>query len=267
MKNFLKFSEVSFDDTIGYGKNQRNRKINEANLSKIKKQMTESFDVIPPITVNVVTGNIIDGQTRHKAYLDLMLEGRLPEDTKLKVMFVEIDENEEIEAIINANTNSKNWSSDDYFDSYVKGENDSYAKLEEFCKNHSLTHDTKKDGKIGKKKFRYAACMIKGKDCHNELKQGTFTCTDEEIEHGDKVHSEILDILETLELPTNVHWLGAMSLSWNRYRDMHSYSEWKEALETKKNHKRFIRLKKENQTDWNIVFNELHSFIDLKKAA
>lgn len=262
-KKFIKFQKLSFVQSLELGKNQRNRKIDKNNLYKIKKQMLESFDVIPPIIVNTITGNVIDGQTRKEAYSQLMAEGKLPKECMLKVMFVEIPEDEEIEAIINANTNSKNWSCDDYFDCYVKGDNVSYIMLKDFCTNHILTYDEKKN----KMKFRYAAAMIKGRECQDELKHGSFTCTSDEILHGDMVHSELMDIIDILGLPMKVHWIGSMAISWNKFRDLHPYSEWRKMFKDKRDNVGFVRLPKENVKNWDVVFSTIHSYIDLKKAA
>ena len=262
-KEFLNFSKVSYEEAKEFGKNQRNRKINRGNLQKIKKQMLESFDVIPPITVNAETMNIIDGQTRHKAFVELHEEGRIPSDWELKVMFVSIPEEDEIDAIINANTNSKNWSCDDYFESYVKGDNMSYVNLDYFCKHHELTFDSVKK----KTKFRYGAAMVKGRECQEELKHGTFTCTEEELKTGDKVHNEILEILETIGWPKKVHWIGAMAIKWHEFRAKRPFSDWMKTIRSLSKRASLLRLNHENQADWDVVFSYILSKMDDEKKA
>jgi hypothetical protein len=252
MKKFENFNEVSYEEAKEFGKNQRNRKVKASNRAKIKKQMLESFDLIPPITVNTVTMNIIDGQTRWEAFIQLHEAGKIPSDWKLKVMFVNIDEDTEIDAIINANTNGFTWSCDDYFESYVKGEDPSYLKLDEFTKNHELTFDETK--KVKKKKFRYAAAIIKGKDCQNELKRGTFTCTDEEVKEAEKIHDEMNEILDITGWTKRAHWLCAMAIQWHEYRKKRPYTEWRKAFKNLKDSINFQKMSHENQFEWNVVF-------------
>lgn len=120
MGKFITFNIVSYNDTLKFGKNQENRAYNHAHLEKIKKQCISSMDTMPPITINVVTNHVIDGQHRLKAYQDLIKEGAIDPETRIKIMLVEIPIEDEKQAIIDANTNSKNWSLDDYIASYVK---------------------------------------------------------------------------------------------------------------------------------------------------
>lgn len=265
MKKFENFNEVSYEEAKEFGKNQRNRQVKPSNRAKIKKQMLESFDLIPPITVNTVTMNIIDGQTRWEAFIQLHEAGKIPSDWKLKVMFVSIDEDTEIDAIINANTNGFTWSCDDYFESYVKSKNPSYIKLDEFSKTHELTYDPNK--KCKNKKFRYAAAIITGKDCQNELKHGTFTCTDEEVKEADKIHDEMNEILTITGWPKRAHYVPAMAIQWHKFRNRTSFNDWKKEFKNLKDTVSFIKQPHENQYDWNVVFRFVLSRIEDKKAA
>lgn len=149
MTRFLCFNLISYDDTLKYGVNQENRAYNRQHLQRLEKQCLTSLEAMPPITINVNTNHIIDGQHRLKAYQTLCENGQLDKDSKIKVMLVDIPVEEEKAAIINANTNSKNWTLDDYISSYAKAGVVYYAKLEEWCLQHSLSCIE------GKPKFRY----------------------------------------------------------------------------------------------------------------
>lgn len=138
---------VSRDETKQFHSNSENRVINHGHVNKIKEQLRTSLNYFPPITINAVTNNIIDGQHRLKAFQKLVDDGELSSDSKIPVMYVTIPVVKEKEAIINANTNSKNWSLDDYIASYAKSNSD-YRKLDEWCANHALTIDGNKKNTV-----------------------------------------------------------------------------------------------------------------------
>ena len=133
-----------------FNQNSENRLINHGHKNRIKKQMEESLDYFAPITVNQRTNNIIDGQHRCSAFIELIDEGRLSKESTLDVKYLDIPEEKEKEAIVNANVNAKNWSLDDYIFSFSK-KNEHYEKLIEWCANHMLCTDGKKH------KYRYGA--------------------------------------------------------------------------------------------------------------
>lgn len=257
MGKFINFSFVNYEQSLSFGTNQENRAYNHAHLEKIKKQMLKSFETMPPITVNVLTGHIVDGQHRHKGYQDLHKNKMIPEDAKLKVMYVEIPVEEEKQEIIDANTNSKNWSLDDYIASYAKAGISSYVKLDAWCKSHPLSNEK------GKSKFRYAAAMITGKRCAADLKNGTFTFTDIEFKRADEIHAELLEIVTLFDLNNKGAWIESLAISWMDVRDHHSFNTWMKELGNKK--KQFSRLPKENSKDWDNIFAQAHLAIDKKK--
>ena len=161
------FKLVSRDETNEFNSNSENRVINHGHVNKIKEQMKTSLNVMPPITINDITKNIIDGQHRLKAFQKLVDDGELPLDSRLPVMFVTISTDFEKEAIINANTNSKNWSLDDYIASYAKS-NHIYKQLDEWCSNHALTVD-------GNKKKISLWCINFERSClFQAIKRGFF---------------------------------------------------------------------------------------------
>ena len=256
MGRFIKFDSVSYEQTLAFGTNQENRAYNHAHLEKIKRQIRKSFDTMPPITINTVTNHIVDGQHRLKAYQNLYKSGELPTNSKIKVMFVDIPLTEEKQEIIDANTNSKNWSLDDYIASYVKGDIVSYVKLDEWCKLHALSSEK------GKSKFRYGAAIITGRRCSSDLKKGTFSFTDEELQRADEVHAEMLEIVGLFNMVGKGDWLESLATSWNAVRGQHEFRTWMKELKNKK--QGFLKLPKNNGKDWDNIFAQAHLAIDMK---
>ena len=260
MTKFIAFDLVPYEGTKNYGSNQENRTFNHAHLEKIKKQcILTNMEAIPPISINTRTNHVIDGQHRLKAYQTLIAEGALDPETRIKVMLLDIPVEEEKQAIIDANTNSKNWSLDDYILSYAKAGIVSYVKLDEWCKLHPLTSEG------GKSKFRYGAAIITGKRCPSELKSGEFSFTDEEYERADEVHAEMLEIVELFNLTGKGTWIESLATSWIATRELHDFRTWMKELKLKKG--KFLRLPKANSSDWNNIFSQVHLAIDKKQAS
>ena len=257
MGKFVKFSLVSYSEAKRFGKNQGNRNYNHAHLQKIKKQLLKSLDIIPAIIVNILTNHIIDGQHRLRAFIELIEAGLLSEDSKLKVMFVEIPVSEEKEAIIAANTNSKNWGLDDYMLSYAKDGIVPYVKLDEWCKMHALTNED------GRSKFRYGAAIVKGKPCSSILKSGDFNATDEEFANAEEVHAEMLEIVELFGLKGKGQWIECLAASWSSVRNQHEFKEWRAMMKRMKNS--LAKLPKDNQKEWDNIFAQVHLRIDKLK--
>lgn len=255
---FVKFGLVSYAKAKGFGRNQQNRKIKHSHLQKIKRQCLESFDLMPPVTVNVLTDNLIDGQHREKAYLDLIEEGLLDPKSKLKVMYVEIPVEDEIQAIIDANTNSQSWTLDDYIASYAKSGLENYARLDDWCKMHTLSN------KNGVSKFRYGAAIITGKRCASDLKKGSFTFTEDEYERANEVHAEMLEIVSLFKLKGKGSWIESLATSWIAVRNQHEFKVWIKELKAKK--QKFMKLPKDNSRDWDNIFAQAHLAIDKKNC-
>ena len=268
MKKFIKFDLVSFEETKNFGKNQENRAINHGHLQKIKTQCMVNPEMIPPITINTVTNHIIDGQHRLKAFQSLVADEALPSDSKIKVMFVEIPVDEEKTAIVEANTNSKNWSLDDYIASYAKAGIASYRALEEWCKEHVLCCKFTKNKETGEQNmvynYRYGAAILTGKRCSKELKSASFTFSDEDVSLAHEVHSEMLEIIGVFGLKGNGPWIEALAVTWHSYRRMHPFNEWLRELKNKK--RSLMNMPKDNSKEWQAIFNSVNTAIDKKRG-
>ena len=249
------FRFVSYNETLRFKYHQRNRLIDKRHLEEIKKQVLKSLGVMPPIVVNVITGVIIDGQHRYEAYKQLIEAGLLPADTKLQVMFVSISPEEELETIINSQIHARKWSPWDYIRSYVEAGNDSYIILDAWCKTHAVCMEGEKT------KPRYAAAMMKGRNCQTELTNGSFTVTNEEVENAENIYNEIITICDILNIGTTGTWFEAMIISWYRNRKLHTFDVWRNMI--KKRKERLISYPKQKVKDWEAIFSQLHQQIDL----
>lgn len=268
LKTFLhmaQIKQVTYDVTLNFGKNQRNRQINHSHKEEIKNEMLKHFEIIPPITVNRLTNNIIDGQHRAKAFQELIEKGQLNPTTRLLVMFVDIPIENEAEAIIDANTHSKNWSMDNYIYSYTTKVDDdlplnydreSYCKLNNFCLAHTLTSEN------GKSKFRYGAAIITGKSSAKLLKSGTFTVTDEQVAEGEEILREMEEIINLFDIQGKGAWIEGLAVAWSERRKAFPFKHFMRELKRKKN--RFQKQPKNNAKDWARIFNEVIAILTIR---
>jgi len=255
MENVTNIKKVSREETKEFNLNHENRVINHGHVNKIKEEMKTSLEVMPAITVNHITKNIVDGQHRLKAFQSLVDNNELPLDSRLLVMFVNILPENEKQAIIDANTNSKNWSLDDYIASYAKV-NSNYKQLDEWCSNHALTIDG------NKRKYRYGAAILKSAACTKQLKDGSFNITLEDLKSGEIVHSELIEIIDILGKPNKGNHIEYMAVSWSQVRHLHPFKEWLKELKTKKG--TLTKKPFSNKQDWDNIFSILHRAIDIK---
>lgn len=266
-KKFIGFKESNYEDVKDFGRNQQNRLYDENHLKEIRGRWLEDSVMIPPIQVNALTNNIIEGQHRWKSYTDLIKDGELPKDTKIKVLYYQIPEEDELDEITNANIHVKGWSLDDYIHRNVTSGSKAYLNLEEWCKEHSLCYKVKKTkNKNGDKeislKYRYGAAILTGKGCRKELQKGTFTFTEEQRKIANEVHGEMLDILTVMNKRGVGAWIESMAIAWHEVRHFHPFSVWMKEFKLKKN--RLAQYPSDSKEDWKNIFNDIHGSIDRK---
>lgn len=252
---FLDF--VTYEGTNKFKWHPRNRAIDRKHLQEIKKQMMVAFASMPAIIVNILTMVIIDGQHRLAAFRALIESGFFTEDTQLPVQYVYLPVEKELDEIIAAQLHQKRWTPADYIQSNIKDGNESYIKLDEFVKTHSLCIDGNKS------KPRYAAAMMKGKNCQQILLKGEFTVTDEEIKTAEEIHSELMAICSITKAGTTGTWVEAMAISWYRNRTIHSWDSWIEMF--KRHHKYLISRPKQKISDWDALFAQVSAWINQEK--
>lgn len=258
---FIKFDFLSYDDFVKYKRVDGNRDVERKHLLDIAKQFRKYKDVIPPITINVVTGHICDGQHRGLSWKDLVEKGIFSSDEKIKVMFIEMPIELEKEYIIDANTNSKNWSLDDYITSFVRAGAKDYDLLENWCKSHALCISDKGNNK-GKPKYRYGAAIIKGKNCQSDLKSGSFIIEVSELESADIVYDEIIEIIECFDnLAGKGPWIESLAIAWRGVRHLHEFPKWIEYM--KKNRKFLLEQKTQSVENWKNIFSRINMEINL----
>lgn len=253
----IAWGQANYEKAMTFSLNKKNRAYNPSHLEKIKRQMIDCLDIMPPITVNMITNHIVEGQHRHKSYITLMANGVLPKDAVIGVKYVEIPEENELEAIIRANNNSKGWTLENYVASSISSDIVAYVTLDNWCKSHSLTSEN------GKAKVRYGCAIIKGKRCAPELKKGTFTITDEELQRAEAVHAEMVEIIDVLELKPKGMTLEGLAVSWIKVREQHDFRMWME--EFKKRKSKYQKMDKDNSREWDAIFAQANLNIDLKK--
>lgn len=237
---------VTKEQTHEFGTVKGNRLIKASHVAKLAKAFRDSPTVIPPISVNIRTNHIIDGQHRLKAYHRLLADCEIPDDTMIRVMYVDIPIEEEWAYVVEANINSKSWSIDNFIESYIACNNLYYIRLKNWCLAHSLTRD--KD----KAKYRYGAAMITGKGCGNDLKKELFTFTEEEFKRADDVHSEMVEIINTLGIDNYGPWIEQMAASWVSKRGRYNFDAMVKAM--KKNKAYINNMPKQKIADWNAIF-------------
>lgn len=257
-----KYIELSAKELKNVGWNEYNRKINKGHLSKIKKDIINSLSNFPPIVINVITGDLIDGQHRLKAFLECVRLGLIPEDSKLGVILVEIEEDNEFKTIVDINTNSKNWVIDDYVMTYVKQGIESYVLLDDFCREgNPLLYNAKTE----KLNYINALCIIGGYRGENELKHGEANITPEHIDFGRKKLTQISKIIKDLGLKTSGAYARGILQAWviSSEKYNHTMTEW--VTELKKN--RYWKDRPHTKSEFLDIFCLAHSAIEDKKLS
>jgi hypothetical protein len=257
----MKFLDADVKYLEKLNPNPFNRKIDDAHKCRIKKQIRESPLTIPPIRVNVITNNIIDGHHRVEAFKELQREGMLGEKTTLPVMFVTLSCQEEMNSIISASANSKNWGTRDYVDVFSKV-NPNYQTLLIWGKTHEICQ-SKRSGI----NYRMVCAFIKGKNGHI-LKKNDLKITDSEIKYADMLHDEIIELCHALgENPIDgktgtlrgSHHIADMVLSWRVIRNQRPFTEWKKSARALRT--TISNMPKNNIAHWNIIFDRINRHI------
>ena len=211
----------SFERVKDLGLNQDNRKINENHVAKIKKGFAENLEYLSPIIVNIKTNHIVDGQHRHKAFIELCNSGTLDKDkATLPIRIINVDEDTEKQLIIDMNTKSKNWQQKDFVECYSKTDNQ-YQRLVDWSKEHSITSSMGRDMQEDERplSFRYAAAIITGRNCSTLIKEGRFAATDEQWENADEMFSDITSIIDHKELELKGAYIESLAIAWHKNKE------------------------------------------------
>lgn len=262
-KNTVRFDFVTFEQLTKFGRNPENRDIDSTkhrgHITNIKEMCRDSLATMPPIIVNAVTGNIVDGQTRTKALTELFNEGVIDRNTPIQIQYISVPKDEEITLIRKLCSGHKDWSVEDFIQSYFKGGSPDYKMLIEFCKNHMLTSSN------GKLKFRYGAALLNPNYDRDSLKNGKLTVTEEDLEYGETVHQELCQILEVLDLLEKPkYWIESLAKVWQSYRDRYDFKTWLKVIKKRKDY--IKKHSASNQKEWNEIFSCLITWKEKQDA-
>ena len=252
----IKFTELTASELKLLKRNKFNRELSGSHVSKLKTSLLEGHGCFPPIMVNRITQNVVDGEHRKTAFIHLIDEGKISEDTTLLVQVVEMSEDEENEQIIKMQ-GGKPWRGIDIINAEVKKGNTHYQKLVDFCKSHALTNNN------GKIIARYGGAIITGKNCSAPLKNRTLQFTDSELKNAETIYKEIDKILKLLKVQGSGVWIETLAISWHDVRNHHSFDTWIKQMRSMKT--KLMRMPKQRTSDWNSIFSEVHMSIDKKQ--
>lgn len=198
-------------------------------MSHVKKLLFEkkilkngTWNMLTPVSVNKRTNNIMNGQHRTTGYLWCVENGYIPKDTKLKVDYVDIPVEEEIETIRQMN-GGKNWNNNTIVESKAAEGNPNYVKLLQFCNANELLHTGKTN-----RSYRSAVAMMTGRRINFEKEE--FVYSPKIAECGQKVHDEMVAILQILKISKGDAGVEGMAMSWYHYRTEHKWGEWKNMI-------------------------------------
>ena len=103
---------------------------------------------------------------------------------------------------------------------------------------------------------------MKGVACSKQLKEGSFLLTLDDLKRGELVHSELIEIIDTLGKPCKGNYIEYMAVSWCQVRNLHLFKDWLKELRSKKGS--LTKKPFSNKQDWDNIFSILHRAIDIK---
>lgn len=208
------------------------------------------------IIVNDYDGIILDGNHRYSAIIRAANEGLVSPHSKVRVMYEHhCSVEDEMARIVELNTHSRNWTLNDYIDSFYRweqerGENGAYTKLRDFCVKHVLCYSCDMRTCATSPKYVYGATIIKGSRNSGALKKGALEISDGELELANTVHDELCQIRDRLGLQMQGSDIEGMTQVWWEKRgtiDLHDFL-------THRPSKSVMRLPKGNKSEWLQVF-------------
>ena len=180
------FNSKDFDFSQVFKKYLANRGGREDALEKhiqaIKDTIVKQggMDRFPPITVDINTYKIVDGNCRFNAVMDI-IRNKLLDQIELSVIFEDVPEDDFDNLVIDLNMNQKSWGILDIVYNYSMRGIPSFQMLIDFCDRNETLHSS--DGKKINPRYGIAAL---GKPV-NMLKSPNFSITEEEIERGNEI--------------------------------------------------------------------------------
>ena len=256
--------------SILFEKYLMNRGGREDALSKHVKEIRDAIikeggmDKFPPITVDINTLLIADGNCRFQALLDIVDDNLLDKPIKYRVIYEDIPKDEFDERVIELNQGQKSWTLLDFVYNYSLRGFDSYSKFINFCENDETLHTA--DGKINP---RYASAVL-GKNV-NDLKKPTLTLTDKELEIGKVVAKEAKEVRLKFSKDLKANgggWYEAYLRAWSEFRELLPKDRFKDYLRevsiSVQNRKREVKVPfgSNKKADWNAFFRTVKTYME-----
>lgn len=220
----MKIKELSVAQAEKLQLSKYNRELRPEHVASLATGYVENFTLMPPI--QITTKNIIiDGAHRREAFINAAKSGRIDPKSKLTVIVVEANPEDEKRFIMKANTNAKNYTLPDYINMNVADGIDDYKLLEDWCRNHELCVST------AHRKFRlkhaFGCAFLLGRRNDNALRSGGLKITPEDIEMGNIIYNEINELRMILGWPVATIRYDIFAQVWRDIRENHEFSEWK----------------------------------------
>ena len=260
----IRLANLAADEVEKFTLNIQNREIKPSAVKKVIKEVYDqesgTWNQVNPIQVNLVTGNVVEGQHRREGYLQLVNNGTISRDTTIPVLFIEVPREEEVLYIQKMNT-GKGWTTEDHVKSQSAGGNENSRKLMTFCLEHELCHTDKSNGTVTVSLRAGAAILTGGRKEHN-LRKGDFIFPEENRLLAETVHDELLEILSLFPTWTKGKAnIEAMAKAWYEVRDRYPFKEWKKAI--KKNSRGPMTMSSTAANSWKQYFYQCAGTIAL----
>ena len=208
-----------FRNDPNFGFFKANRDFSKKHIKDIDKAIengTYKAKYIAPIRVDINTLKVIDGQHRYEAFKKAWKNGS---DEIMRVYFEDLpeDEKEKLDVVVNINSNTINWSINAYQKRLREEGNKYILNIEEFGKTHALCQKVNRKGEVTGFYPRYVYAIVMGRNISNDIKNGTISITDSDIEFGEKMHSELDKLVDALDYEIN-SWFESFAFAWYNIR-------------------------------------------------
>ena len=202
-----------------FGFFKANRDLSKKHIKDIDKAIENGpykAKYIAPVRVDINTLNVIDGQHRYEAFKKAWKNGS---DEIMKVIFEDLpeDEKEKLDVVVDINSSTSNWSINAYQKRLREEGNQYILNIEEFGKTHALCQKVNSKGEVTGFYPRYVYAIVMGRNISNDIKNGTISITDSDIEFGEKMHSELDKLVDALDYEIN-SWFESFAFAWYNIR-------------------------------------------------
>jgi len=191
-----------------------NRNINKLHLKRLTESMSEKYIEVP-IIVNS-NNQIIDGQHRFEAAKEL----------KKDVYYIKV-RNLNLDDVHRLNTNSKNWTAEEYMQGYCELGLEDYIKYRDFKRKYGFGHNetnailTNRSRMSGSKNTDFNDGVFKILDYDLAVKNAEKICMVREYYEGYKRRYFVYAMLELFENPdySHVEFLNKLSFQSVKLQD------------------------------------------------